>query len=187
MTLEELNTRRIEPQHARDQIAVRVRAFGCSVQLEDLRRGVTAGDRPAALERHSRVSANGQLERDDLIGLAEGILKIAVFLAQHCRLDVRGTRVEPRRQRRCVYGDELGSVFGDVAALREDRGHGLADIADALIRQDRLPVGLESLDLRWAKFDRRNFRDIGKSPDRCDPWQGEGLGGVDGKRIRVRV
>ncbi len=75
-------------EHAREKVAVRVRALGGAVKLEHVVGGVVTGDRAARLHRHAGVAADGQVELDHRARGAERRFDIAVLRADDGRLGV---------------------------------------------------------------------------------------------------
>ncbi len=104
--LVDVDRARRDAEHAGEQFLIAVRYFGGAMQLENAARGVKAADGAAGLQRHAGMAADGKLERDDVGGVAEYGIDVAVALTDDRRfaavarreLDRRGLRVEKRRQ-----------------------------------------------------------------------------------------
>jgi hypothetical protein len=95
--------------------------------------------------------------------------------------------VQDRRQRLDLDHDQLGGVLGKVRIVGEHGRHRLADIANALRRQDRLAERLELLDAALAEVDGSEIGDIGGGPDGVHAGQGSGGRGVDRDDPAVRM
>ena len=125
------------------------------------------------------------LLRDDDVGGGNRLRGVAL-LHRHRAEDVllplfvkqRGIRLKRRtgvghdRQRLVDDLDQRRGVFGHVATLREDHGHGVADVPDLLTRENRIGLLLltgdhrEDLDL----FDAPRIQ-VGGREDRLDARQ----------------
>ena len=150
-----------------------MRHLGRAVKLEHIARGVEAGEGAARLQRRAAVPADRQVERDDRMRCGEGGINLAIAGAHHQRLGReaggkgawRCLGVEQWRQFVGLDRDQIGCVLGEVRVGREHRGDRLTDIAQAVLREQRLPVGPQSLAGRVPKVDRRQIGDVGPRPD----------------------
>ncbi len=114
-----------------------MRHLGGAVHFQEVVCFVVARDGATRFQRHAAVAADGDIERDDLSGGAEGRLHVAGFLFDDGRLGAafsverarRPGGIEEHRQGRDVERDQIGGVFGNILVVGEDGGHRLADIA----------------------------------------------------------
>ena len=131
-------------QHA----APDMRRLGARPHRQHIGRGIVAGEHRARLDRHAAAAMLPELVLEDMRGVGEGGIDIAV-----CELErgqyigaERGVRsrravfdrraaVADRRQRIVMHGDRGGSVFGDVAGVGDHHRDWLADIIDFGARQ----------------------------------------------------
>ena len=101
MGLVNVDRARRKLKHARQQFLIAVRHLGGAVQFENAARGVVAADGAARLERHAGMPADGKLELDDVGGVAERRLDVAVALADQRRLaGMSGRKFDRRGARR---------------------------------------------------------------------------------------
>ncbi len=129
-------------------------------------------DHAAAFHRRRRVAVvmeaalelvRGARERGIDVALADGEGADQVggeFVVDHrCARAQRRFRVDHRRQRIEIEADQLGGVLGGVAALRQDHGDRLADVADLVVGEQRLlRIDELVLDLRGPLARQRELR-----------------------------
>ena len=149
---------------------------------------------PRVSKRHAAVPPDPQIEFDGHVGGAEGGVDIAGFFFDDRRfgaaLRVERARlrggIENDRQWIDIEFDQIGGIFGDVLIGGKDGRHRLADIAHVMLRQRALPVRLQRGEAGQPETDRRDVRDVGKSPHRVHAGQRERGGGVDRFHFAVR-
>ncbi len=174
MRLVDMDRARRHAEHARQQFLIAMRHLGGAVQFEDAARGVVAADGAARLQRHAGMPADGKLELDDVGGVAEYRIDVAIALADHRRFAAMagrefgrcGVRVEQRRQFFDLDRDQIGRVLGDIMIGGKDRGDRIADIAHAVFGENRLAVRIERRNAALAKIDRRHLGNVGCGPHR---------------------
>ncbi len=157
---------------------------------------VVARDADVAFHRRERQPMEVHRQLDDLVGLLERALGVAVvefanrdfvglgFLVQeHGRFLARFERVDHGLARRIFDRDQLGGVLGEIAALGHHQRHRLADIAHAADRERPL------VDLRLQRHQERigDFPDILAGEHRPDAVHGERRRCVDLHDIGVRM
>ena len=182
-----MNRARRQRQHPRQEFLIAVRDFRRAVQFQHAVRGIITPDRAAGFERHAGMPADSQIQFDNVRGLAERLLDVAIALADHRgfarmagrKFDRRRLRVDDRRQVFDLDRDQIGGVLGDVWIYGEHCGDRVADIAHAALRQHRLAVGIERRDRAFAKIDRRHLGYVFGSPHREHARQPAGRRGID--------
>jgi hypothetical protein len=176
MALEQLEALARQPEHLGDGIAVVVGNLGNAIELQTVEVVVEAGDRAARLERDTTMAADAQLKFDQVGRVGQRGADIAIAFLEDRRLGV-----DSGRERDGIIGRDhvwlvrldvgdhaAGDVLGEVRILGEHNGHGLAHVADELLRQNRLAVRIETLDAGKSEIDQRNIRDVGAGPDGGD-------------------
>ena len=174
MALVEMHPRRRKPEHAGDLVAIPMRHLGRAMQFQHLAGAVITSDCAAGLERHAGMAPDAELERNRRMGVAEGRIDVAVFLADHARLgraarlEFAGRLVRPQQRRQFLEleHDPVGDILGKIRILGKHRGDRVAHIAHPAAGQDALAVAIQSRDLAQAKVDRRNVGHIRGGPDR---------------------
>ena len=176
MALEELQLVAPEPEHCGDRIAVVMRHLGRAVELDPRALVVVERERAAGLDRHPAMPADGEFALQDVVGIGEGGVEIAIVFFDQRRLAAEPGEEGGRRLGAGEIGgllldlhlDGLRRVLGDIALLGEDQRHRLADIAHDPLRQHRLAVGFEPLHPGEPEIDRRDVGHVRAGPDGDD-------------------
>ena len=188
MALEQLDGFPFPSKHLRERIAIPMRHLGGAIHFQNIARLIVTGDGAARLQRHAGMAADGKLKRNNRLRVAEGGVHVAIALAHDAGLRTHEVVEEVGligANKRCserfdINLDQVRGVFGDILILREHHRNRLADIADDILRQHRLLVGLEPFDAGEAKSDLRNVRDVGMRPHRVHAGQLERRHRIDG-------
>jgi hypothetical protein len=92
------------------------------------------------------------------------------------------------RQRRPVDLDGLDRVAGLIHRVRDHEGHGIADVAHHIARENRIKRAGERIDFQVEQAGKAaEVLDVFRRQDRTDARQAPGAGGVDGEfRVRMR-
>ena len=139
---------------------------------------IVDGERDAGVGLLERTLglAVGELADRDLVGLGVGMQERRRFFA-------RGLRVDHRRERLVVDGNQLGRVLGQIAALGHHQRHRLAHIAHVLDRERPLvDLGLERDQERVAEL-----AHVLAGDHRPDAVLCQRLSRVDADNLGVRV
>jgi hypothetical protein len=187
MAFMKMNRRGGAPEHARERITIPMRDFRRAVKFEHVAGGIVARNGAARFQRHARVPASFEFECHGCVSRSECRGNIAVTLP-HRRgfAGTAGGKFAGRRVSLHQFGqfldvdnDEIGRVFSAIGVSREDDRDGLADIADAILGQDRLPIRFEPFNPRQPEIDRRNMGDVRPGPGRDDACGRERSGSID--------
>ncbi len=158
--------------------------------------GIVRGDGDEALHRRERQPVERHRQLDDLVGLLERALGVAVvklanrnlvglgLLVQQRRVLAAGLhRIDHRLSRRVFDVHQFGGVLGDVAALGHHQRHRLAGKAHASDRERPL------MDRRLQRHQERigYFADILAGDDGPDAVLLQRRRGVDADDIGVRM
>ena len=189
------NTGRTAAEHARQAIAVAVRHLGRAIELQHIARAVVTRQGAARFQRHAAVPADFEVERDNGIGRGKRGIDLAIAFPQDQRFGREARREAARRRggiqyRRELFGldrDKIGGIFREIRVGREYRGHRLADIAQSISCQQRLPVRSQRLVCGVAKIDRRQIGDIGRGPHRHHARRRQRHRAVDAAQQRMRI
>ncbi len=182
-------------EHAGERIAVAVRHLRGAVQFDDVARRIMARQGAARFERHAAMPADRQVEPDNRVRCGECGIDLPIFGAHDQRLCRNSGREAARRrpgveQWRQLLGldhDQIGGVLGEVRIGREHGSDRLADIAQPVLRQQRLTIRAQRLARRVAKIDRRQIGDVLARPDRRDAGRREGRGDIDVAQLGMGV
>ena len=125
------------------------------------------------------MAADGKLKRNNRVRVAEDGIDIAVALANDTRFGGQFMLVDARllgREHGCserfdVDLNQIRGVFGDISIDTKHHRDRFADIADDILRQHRLAVGLERLEPGQPERDRRNVSDVCGRPHRMHARQ----------------
>ena len=92
-----------------------------------------------------------------------------------------------RRQRRPVDLDRLDRIAGLIDRVRDDEGHGIADMAHLVLRQDRIRRPGERIDFQIEQARQvAEILDVLRRQDRADARQAAGAAGID-REFRMRM
>ena len=174
-------------EHARERIAIPMRHLGGAVKVKHIARRIVARYCATRLKRHARVPPDFEFKRNDRMRRGKGRRHVAVTLADHGGFGgMAGGKFDRRRIgghhfRQVIDFDpnQIGGVFGDIGIGREHDRDRLADIAHAIASEDRLAIGLKTLDARQPEIDRRNISDVGRDPYRDDTGPRARIGAFD--------
>ena len=151
------------------------------MHFQNVARLVVAGDGAARFHRHAGVTADGKLKRNNRMRVAEGGVDVAVAFANHTRFGGQFMLADARllgREHGCserfdVDLNQIRGVFGDISIDTKHYRDRFADIADDILRQHRLAVGLQRFKSGEAERDRRNVSDVCGRPHRMHAGQFE--------------
>ena len=165
--------------------------------------GVVAGEHRARLDRHAAAAVLPELILEDMRGVGEGGIDVAVSKLERRQhigaergvgprravLD-RVAAVADRRQRVVMHGDRGGGILGNVARVGDHHRDRLADIIDFGARQRVL--GAQRRDRRIGQQHRHRFaahriRQILGGDDGVDAGYRQRRLGVDAVHARVRI
>jgi len=132
--------------------------------------------------------------RERAVGVADRLSEARGAVVRHVGVHARHAGRERRRQighdrqRLVLHVDERERVLGDVAALRDDEGHNLADVAH-LVDRER-PLGPSVRQGRMRDQERRRLielAELGRRHHQADRGHATGGGRVNPRDPRVRV
>ncbi len=148
------------------------------------------GDKAAQLHRHRRVALHLEPLPAHIGGGAKGSVGVALHRGQGAgeiragRCEQRGAALGHRAirqhgQRRDVDRNRLARILGERGAVRHHHGHGLADIAYPVGRDDGLLERPEGFELLLAQRNGRDAADVGRGDDRMDAGPRQRRASVD--------
>ena len=129
------------------------------------------------------------------MGVAEGGIEVAVFLADHgslggaagLELGRLAVRLQQRRQFLRLDRDCLGGVLGEIGVLGKDGRDRLADIAQPSARQHPLAIELQPGNFAQPEIDRRNVGNIGGGPHRMNASCRACFCNIDREQLGMRM
>ena len=129
------------------------------------------------------------------MGGGECLFAIAIRTLKHYRLgadaagEFAGGMICRKQRRQFVHldHDQLRCVLGQIRIFSEHHRHRLADIANTLLRQYRLTVGLQCFGGGIAKIDRRHIANIVRRPHGDNAGREPCLAYVNRDDTRMRI
>ncbi len=171
VTLVQVNAIGWETKHHGYRVPVVVGYLGRTIHSDRVRGPVPGRDSSPGLHGYPTVSPDSQVQLDHAIGRLEGTIELAVGLLDPGDLGPAAKRtgiprIEPGKPLLYMREHSFGGVLSQISVFGEDHRQRFPDEPHLVAGKDRLTIGVQALDLRHPKVDRREFGHIVRSPYR---------------------